>query len=59
MTYDHLVNASLLLAGICIGWMTLNECQRLMQTGWYRRTRPRVYCITRKVWDSNDNNEEV
>jgi hypothetical protein len=59
MTYDHIVSASLLLAGITIGWLTLNEFQRLMHTGWYRRpNRPRVYCITRKVWDSNETQEK-
>lgn len=57
MTYDQLVNASILLAGITIGWMTLNEIQRLMRWGWCRKPRPRVTCVTRKVWDSDDNGE--
>jgi hypothetical protein len=51
MTYDHFVNASLLLAGFAICWLVKDPICQTLELGRYRR---RPTCITRKVWDSEE-----
>ena len=57
MFYETMVNASLLLAGAVVFWLTGDEIAQMLELGRHRsHRRPRV--TVRKVWDSDEPKED-